>query len=153
MFSSLSKFFSNEATGKSGEQEQEHRLRVATCVLLLEAAQADDTFSDEERQTIKIQVGKRFGLAEGEVRKLLAQAEQERSAGGDLFFFARQISEHYPRSRRLAILELLWEVVYSDGILEAHEDALMHKLGTLLGVRHEELMAVKLSVRKRLEGH
>ena len=42
-------------------------------------------------------------------------------------------------------------MVYSDQVLEAHEDALMHKMGTLLGVRHEELMAVKLRVKKKLE--
>jgi uncharacterized tellurite resistance protein B-like protein len=48
----------------------------------------------------------------------------------------------------LAVLELLWQVVYNDGVLEAREDALMHKMGTLLGVRHEELMALKLKVKR-----
>ena len=38
-------------------------------------------------------------------------------------------------------------MVFSDGVLEAHEDALMHKMATLLGVRHEELMALKVKVQ------
>ena len=39
-------------------------------------------------------------------------------------------------------------VLTTDGVLEAHEDALMHKMGRMLGVRHEELMALKLRVKR-----
>jgi uncharacterized tellurite resistance protein B-like protein len=150
MFKSLSQIFKNGSSSDAAAGDDQHRLRVATCVLLLEAAYADDDFSTEERQNIESMVGVRFGLDASETQELLELAEKERSGGGDLYQFARLVSESYPRARRLAILELLWEVVYSDGVLEAHEDALMHKLGTLLGARHEELMAVKVSVRKKL---
>ncbi len=95
-------------------------------------------------------VGVRFNLNETETRELLELAHKERAASSDLYQFARLVKESFPQARRLAIVQLLWEVVYSDGILEAHEDALMHKLGTLLGIRHEDLMAVKVSVRKKM---
>jgi len=150
MFGSLSQFFKNDQNGQSEHLNQQHNLRLATCVLLLEVAHADDEFSKEECQTIDGMVAARFELDESETRELLGLAEKERDQGGDLYQFARMVKENYQRSRRLAILELLWEVVYSDGVLEAHEDALMHKLGTLLGVRHSELMALKVSVRRKL---
>ena len=150
MFNSLSQLFKKDASEKDDAVKQGHDLRVATCVLLLEVAHADDDFSADECQTIEKMVGARFGLDATETAELLEAAEKERAVGNDLYSFARMVNENYPRPRKLAILELLWEVVYSDGILEAHEDALMHKLGTLLGVRHEDLMAVKVSVRKKL---
>ena len=150
MFKSLSQIFKNGSSSDAATGDDQHRLRVATCVLLLEAAYADDEFSAEERKNIEGMIGSRFKLAEDETRELLQLADQERTAGGDLYQFARLVNESYPRARRLAIVELLWEVVYSDGVLEAHEDALMHKLGTLLGVRHEDLMGVKVAVRKKL---
>lgn len=150
MFKSLSQIFKNGSADDAAAGDDKHRLRVATCVLLLEVAHADDEFSEEERGNIDSMIGARFGLDNDETKELLELAEKERNAGGDLYQFARLVNESYPRARRLAIVELLWEVVYSDGVLEAHEDALMHKLGTLLGVRHEELMAVKVSVRKKL---
>lgn len=149
MFKSLSQIFKNGSSTDAAGDEQ-HRLRVATCVLLLEVAHADDEFSTEECNNIEAMIGSRFKLNEDETSELLALAEKERKTSSDLYQFARQVKESYPKARRLAIVELLWEVVYSDGILEAHEDALMHKLGTLLGVRHEELMAIKVSVRKAL---
>lgn len=150
MFKSLSQIFKNGSSDDAAAGDDQHRLRIATCVLLLETAHADDEFSSEECQNIENMIGVRFGLDDSETRELLALAEKERKTGNDLYQFARLVKEGYPRARRLAIVELLWEVVYSDGVLEAHEDALMHKLGTLLGVRHEELMAVKVSVRKKL---
>ena len=79
---------------------------------------------------------------------IVVAADEERRKSGDLYQFARLINEQFPREQKLAVLELLWQVVYSDGVLEAHEDALLHKMGTLLGVRHEELMALKVKVKR-----
>jgi len=150
MFKSLSQIFKNGSASDAAAGDDQQRLRVATCVLLLEAAYADDEFSTEERKNIEGMIGSRFKLDDAETKELLELADKERLSGNDLYQFARLVKESYPKARRLAIIELLWEVVFSDGVLEAHEDALMHKLGTLLGVRHEELMAVKVSVRKKL---
>ncbi len=150
MFDSLSQLFKNTMSENNDAAQQGHDLRVATCVLLLEAAHADDDFTADECQTIEKMVGSRFGLDADETSELLVLADKERAAGNDLYSFARLVNDNYPRPRKLAILELLWEIVYNDGVLEAHEDALMHKLGTLLGIRHDELMAVKVSVRKKL---
>lgn len=151
MFRSFNRFFQDRLAPADGASDDARRLQVATCALLLEVAHADDEFSREERGKIDELIGRRFNLDPEETAELLAAAEQARSAEEDLYGFSRLINENYTHPRKLAILELLWEVVFSDGVLEAHEDALMHKMGTLLGVRHEELMAVKLRVKKKLE--
>ena len=147
MFSNLARLFNND-DGRDGAATEES-LRLATCVLLLEVAHADDDFSSEEQEALKGIVAARFDLDPADTAELLSEAEQERQGAGDLYAFARQVDENYPKARKLAILELLWDVVYSDGVLEAHEDALMHKLGNLLSVRHEDLMALKVRVRRR----
>jgi uncharacterized tellurite resistance protein B-like protein len=143
----LQKYFS-ERIAPADPADEAHRLRVATCALLLEAAHADDEFSEVERESLAGIVGDRFDLDAAETAELLELAEAERSTSGDLYQFARLINDTFPRARKLAILELLWQVVYSDGVLESHEDALMHRLGKLLGARHEELMALKLKVKR-----
>jgi len=147
MIKGLKDFFHDTMAPATGADERQ-RLRVATCALLLEAAHADQDFSDEERGQITRIVRERFDLDEEHAAGLIALAEEERRASGDLYQFARLINDTYPRGRKLAIVELLWTVVYSDGVLEAHEDALMHRMAHLLGVRHDELMAVKLKVKR-----
>ncbi len=144
MFDSLQHFFSEPAKGQSSGDEE---LRVATCVLLLETAYADRDFSSVEKERITGIISRRFSLTKERTAELLAAADQERKRRDDLYHFARLVNEKFTRPRKLAIIELLWEVVYSDQVLEAHEDALMHKLGNLLGVRRDELIALKLKVK------
>ena len=147
MLDRLQKYFS-ERIAPAEPDDEAHRLRVATCALLLEVAHADDEFSDVERESLAGMVGDRFELDADETSELLELAEAERNASGDLYQVARLINDTFPRPRKLAILELLWRVVYSDGVLESHEDAIMHRMGKLLGARHEELMALKLKVKR-----
>lgn len=148
MFESLNRFFSQKLARSADAAEDAHRLRVATCALLLEAAHADEEFSAEERRTLQARVGRRFGLDEAETADLLAVADRQRQQGQGLYEFARLLNEHFPHERKLAVVELLWETVFSDGILDSHEDALLHKVGTLLGVRLDELMALKRKARR-----
>ena len=126
------------------------RLPVATCALLLEVAQADDDFTDEERDLIVVLLRDRFELAAADAEALIDLTLREREASSDLYQFARLINESYERSEKLQILEQLWAVVYSDGRLEMHEDALMHKLAALLQLRHDELIALKLRAKRSL---
>ncbi len=148
MFDALNRFFSEKVAPSSNEAEDARRLRIATSVLLLEIAHADDEFSDEERESIAGILGRRFNLDDQQTEELIALAEQERQQSESLFEFAQLINEHFTHGRKLAVIQLLWQVVFEDGILEAHEDALMHKVGKFLGVRHEELMALKIQVKR-----
>lgn len=152
MIKGLKEFFNNTMAPAVDADDDRHRLRVATCALLLEAAHADRDFSDDERDQVTRIVRERFDLTESEAADLIDLAERERQASGDLYQFARLINDTFPKPRKLAVVELLWQIVYSDGVLEAHEDAMMHRLGNVLGVRHEELMAVKVKVKRAREG-
>lgn len=149
MFNPLQRLLQGALAPAATPQDEAASLRLATAVLLLEAAHADSEFADEERNAVSEVLRTRFGLAEADVAELLAAAEQARWESGDLYQFARQLNDAYPLPRKLAIVELLWEVVYSDGVLEAHEDALMHKVANLLGIRHEDLMALKRRAKGR----
>lgn len=149
MFGPLQKLVQGALAPGANEQDEATRLRLATAVLLLEAAHADSEFSDEERATVTRLLQARFALDAAATEALMATAEQARWESGDLYQFARQLNESFPLPRKLAVAELLWEVVLGDGVLEAHEDALMHKVGNLLGIRHEDLMSLKRKVRGR----
>ena len=152
MLDRIQRFFNERiavAAADAGDDDG-GRLRVATCALLLEIAHADREFSAQERETVVGIVGSRFGLAARDAADLIALADEERREADGLYPFAKLINDQYPRPRKLAVVDLLWRVVYSDGVLEAHEDALMHRIGKLLGLRHEELIAVKVRVKRSL---
>lgn len=146
MFSGLKEFFNNSVVDAPKEDSS---TAVAVCALLLEIAYADDDFADSERKTIIDSVRKQFELSASDAETLLEIAEQERETKTDLFQFTKLIAEEFDRVQKLRIVESLWQVVYSDGNLEAHEDALMHNLANLLGLGHKDLIALKLRVNKQ----
>ena len=117
MFGNLQKMLQGALAPAPQPQDEAARLRLATAVLLLEAAHADDEFTDEERTSVHAMVRARFGLSEAEATELLAAALQARGENGDLYRFTHQLDESYALPRKLAVVELLWEVVYSDGML------------------------------------
>ena len=150
MFGHLQNIFQGALASGASPQDEASRLRLATAVLLLEAAHADSEFADDER--VAVTSSAPDALRVGRCRCRLNCSRRPRQArweSGDLYQFARQLNDSFPLPRKLAVVELLWEVVYSDGTLEAHEDALMHKLGNLLGIRHDDLMALKRKVLGR----
>ena len=54
------------------------------------------------------------------------------------------ISQNYTEVEKVRVVELLWKLIYSDGKLDQHEDYLVHRLASLLGLHHKQLIAAKL---------
>ena len=73
-----------------------------------------------------------------------SEAELEKSI--DLWQFTNCINQNYPIEDKLKVIEIVWEVAYSDGRLEQHEDYLAHKLATLLRLSHKQLIDAKLKI-------
>jgi len=147
VLSAIKRFFDDEMGADKQAVDAEQRLRLATCALLLEAAGADSHVAPEERSSVIAAVRRQFGMNGDDVERLLELAEEELRASNDLYQFTRLIKDHFSRNEKLSVIEALWRVVWSDGVLEAHEDAMMHKVGSLLGVDHDELMALKIRAR------
>ncbi len=128
------------------------RLRLATCVLMLEAARADEEFSDDERRHIIGTLETMYALSEREARELLDASRAARDESSDLWHFTRQINETCSNDEKVAIIEQVWRVVYTDGTLDGHEDYLMHILANLLNLTHPQLIDAKMKVLGEVRG-
>jgi len=134
MLSAIRKFFSTsmspapEAEGKEAAKD----IRLAACALLLELANADDEFTDDERQHLESAVRRQFGLGAAEAEKLLDLAQQAREEADDLWQFTNLIAENYSTGQKMVLAEIMWGLVYSDGDLASKEDYLMRKICNLL---------------------
>jgi len=126
------------------------RIQVATCVLLLEMAHADETLHPLEEQLVSDLLQRRFDLPTEDVEELMAFSERERRESLDLFQFAREINAHFSHDEKLEIMDTLWRIIYADGVLDAYEDALIRRLATLLRLSHREMIAAKVAVLDEL---
>jgi len=135
-----------DAEGKGPARSPQECARRAVSLLLVAAARADGAFSAVEAREIARLVSEHFDLPAAETAELIAAAAAERNQ--DLFPATRVLTTHLDREARRQVLALMWRVVYSDGRLEAHEEALMRRAARLLDIPHGDLMALKVAARQ-----
>ncbi|MCC6144799.1 MAG: TerB family tellurite resistance protein [Candidatus Hydrogenedentes bacterium] len=129
---------------------REDRTMLATCVVLLEAAHADDEFTQEEQLQIVEVIRKRFGLTRETSHEILDEALQVREKTHDLWRFTNEINRNFTNEEKIAVMEEVWRLIYSDGVLHAYEDHLAHKLQHLLNLNHPQIISAKMKVLEEL---
>ena len=129
------------------EEDAEKESRIAVCALLLEIANFDGDFHDDERSIIETLIRERFGLTSDEADELIELSHNELKESIDLWHFAKHINKSFSKKERIHLIEMLWHVVYADGHLHGHEDFLIHKLATLLKLEHKDLIDAKIKVK------
>jgi uncharacterized tellurite resistance protein B-like protein len=117
--------------------------------LLLEIAHADAEFTDEERDRIARHAREDLGVAAEDVREVMRLAEEARRESVDLYQFTKLVTEGFSRDQRLRLIEAIWGVVYSDGVLTAVEGQLARRIAELLGFQHPEVQAARERVAAR----
>ena len=141
-------FFSSRSSQQSPESAVDP-IAVAACALLLEIALADSTFGAEERERISRHAQEDLGVPPDEVREVLRLAEEARRESVDLYQFTKLVTEGFTRDQRLRLIEAIWGVVYSDGVLSAVEGQLARRIAELLGFQHPEVQAARERVAAR----
>jgi uncharacterized tellurite resistance protein B-like protein len=144
----LKKFFARTTDEKSAGKPvgTSYDVRIATCALLLEMAHIDGEFSELEKENILEILKNKYELSVEHAAALMQAAEDELEKSIDLWQFAKRINENYSTEEKIEIIEIVWHLIYTDGVLEKHEDYLVHKLAKLLRLSHEQLIDAKLKV-------
>ena len=136
MLSTLKDLFSAllPAPSTAGAQAAEHTLQLACAVMLVEVMRADDEMSPDERLSVMRALRSQFSLADDEIERLIELAEQTARQATDWFAFTDHINRHFDTSAKLHMVELMWQVAYADGHLDAHERHVLWRIADLLHV-------------------
>lgn len=149
MLSVFRKLFEGGGEGERAARpgSSRDRIRTATCVILLEAATADETFSREEREKITEALKKKFSMTDAEAEELIASSAAERKDATDLWHFTNIINQSLSNDEKYEIMELVWEVIYSDGTLDQFENYVARKLLNMLNIDHSKFIELKLKAK------
>ncbi len=151
MLRSIKTFFDKKIKpprGVTTKKATEDSLRLSSAALLIEAMRADDNVSDEELHAMRAGLGKKFGTNAEETEALIRLAEEAAASAVSLYGFTSLINKGFEYDEKKEIIELLWEVVYADNILEKHEEHLVRRIADLLHVSHKDFIETKLSVKR-----
>lgn len=108
---------------------------VAAAGLLIEAARLDGRVDEVERQRIADLVRTRFQLGSATVEQLLEAAERRAESSTDLHGFTSVIKNGFDHDERVALMEMLWQVILADGRVHDYEASLMRRVAGLLYVQ------------------
>jgi len=136
--------------GLSGQPDPDAP-QAAAAALLVEAALIDGHFDDSERHTISRLLVDRFSLSADDVECLIADAEGKVSNSVELYGFARRAKDVFDQQQRIELIEMLWEVVYADGVVDEYESNLVRRLSGLLYVDDRDSGEARKRVATRLD--
>jgi uncharacterized tellurite resistance protein B-like protein len=151
MIDVIKRFFGKSPAAGSpwDHRASSHDIHVAVCALCVEMARIDEHFSPEELKTVLSILKAKYQLSSDHAEALIASADKALEESVDLWQFARLINENYTPEEKIAIIEILWQIVYVDGKMDDHEHYLMNKLSNLLRLSHDQLIDAKLKVLKK----
>ena len=127
-------------------------LHLAACVLLLDVAYADGTFTDDERRHLEETAGRHFALSVESVHALIVEAERERSQAIDHFRYTSLLRQQFDVGQKMVLAEVMWGLVLADGAVDDHEHYLTRKISNLLELEPGFLSTAKQRAAEQAGG-
>lgn len=151
MFKSISRLLESVSDRDDGEKLGADEVRLATAALLFHAIAVDGKIHEDEMARLKPLLTAHFQLSEGELNKLLTQAEQQEKEAIDIYRFTSVLRDRLSLEEKRQIITMMWQLVYADGELAPLEDNLIWRTAELLAVPARDRMELKRSVRSGSE--
>ena len=102
------------------------------CGLMIEAANSDGNIDNIEIEKIINSLITTFKEDEKQVHSVLEMAVKNKNNSKSLFFYTSKINKNYSYEKKLLLIEILWEVVLSDGQIHDYETSIIRRLAGLL---------------------
>ena len=136
MLNKVKSLFTEPVT--ADEAPQSDALHIAAAALLVRAAQIDGTMDAGEEKLLARLVGPNFGLDADEAATLIGDAKQAVDEANDLFQFTNRINAHFGEGHKIMLLEFLWQIVLSDGVVDDYEANLLRRVAGLIYVTDQQ---------------
>ena len=102
------------------------------CGLMIEAAYTDGNIDLSELNKIKLSLINIFSEDPKEVSLVLEKAQQNKNNSKSLHYYTSFINKNFDDKKKILLIEVLWEIVLSDGEVHDFESNLIRRLAGLL---------------------
>ncbi|MBE8191405.1 MAG: TerB family tellurite resistance protein [Alphaproteobacteria bacterium] len=126
-------------------------VHIAAAALLVHAAGIDGTIEEREADLLARITSRHFGLSAAEATFLLEQAHLAADEANDLYRFTSQINANFSPAHKLNLIELVWQIVLADAIIDDYEANLLRRLAGLLYVSDKDVGAAKHRAQQKLD--
>ena len=116
----------------SSENKDNNKDLELLCGLMIEAAYTDGNIDSSELNKIKLSLINIFSEDPKEVNLVLEKAEQNKNNSKSLHHYTSIINKNFDDKKKILLIEVLWEIVLSDGKIHDYESNLIRRLSGLL---------------------
>lgn len=135
--------------GENSDIDEGDDPRVAATALLTHVMDADGERTDDERDMLKRLLGEVYGLEGTELSKVIKAGEAADREAVDLYAFTSVLDRHFDRERKFEFVGLMWDMVFSDGVLHEVEDNLVWRVAELIHVERDQRIALRQAAQRR----
>jgi uncharacterized tellurite resistance protein B-like protein len=142
MFDALSRIFS-----KPDVTEQSLEPPLAVAALLVHLAGVDGPIETGEHAVIKGALQDHYGIGDDEVEKLIAEGTRRDAESVDFYRFTSALSS-LPESEKIAIIRMMWQVVFADDKNHELEDNMVWRIAELIHVSARDRTTLRKQVAR-----
>ena len=143
MFSNLKAAIQKVTSKDSGEEEYKGEDIQAVIVLLLEACQIDGETDNVEIEYVTNLLINKFNFTQSEAEENINKTLKNNAERIEIFSQIKIILNEMNHQERIDVIEMMWGVILSDGIVDDFEANLMRRMNGLLYVSGTESASAK----------
>ena len=134
MFSNLKAAIKKATSKDSGEEEYKGEDIQAVIVLLLEACQIDGETDNVEIEYVTNLLINKFNFTQSEAEENINKTLKNNAERIEIFSQIKIILNEMDHNERIEVIEMMWGVILSDGVVDDFEANLMRRMNGLLYV-------------------
>ena len=115
---------------KKDSKESIENPLIKIAALLIHVAKIDQNYTEKEKNLIKKAIIE-LGSKNESVDNILIKAEEIEKSSNQILDFTKEV-KNMNEDSKIKIVEVLWNIIYSDGSADIYENSLMRRLTGLL---------------------
>ena len=123
---------------------------VLVAALLIHAAKIDEHYDEHEKNIIIKALVDLDNINESRAKKIVELAEEKEKESNQIVEYTREIKKE-SIDFKLKIIEILWKIVYSDGLNDNYESNLIRRVCGLLYISDKDSGTIKLKVKNSIK--
>jgi len=139
-----------ENISSPAKSNNEKKIQIAACALLVEIGKADRNFTDDERGKIISIMENTFNVEEDYVNELIELSEKNFDENESIYEYTTIINNNFTNDEKFELLKNIWRLIYTDDNLSRYEEHLVKMIGTLLNIEYTNIIGAKLLIKEEL---
>ena len=134
---------------KKKKEKNVNNKNILITALLIHAAKIDENYTENEKKIIKRALINLNKIPSHEAEETIRLAEKKEEESNQIVEFTKEIKK-YSMEFRLKIIEIIWEIVYSDGTNDNYESNLIRRICGLLYISDKDSGIIKMKVKNQI---